>query len=55
MSECARAIDTGYLNFTKLDEPFFIKGRAGVLMKDRDKNNEWVEYENPYKNIEYER
>ena len=54
MEEGAYAVNTGYLNFQKLEEPFSISGRAGVLMKDRDRNKEWVEFEDPYKQLDFD-
>ncbi|MBQ8299132.1 MAG: hypothetical protein IJX99_04590 [Clostridia bacterium] len=52
MAEDAHAADTGYLKFKRTEQPFVISGRAGALIKD--KNKERVEFENPYKTIDYD-
>lgn len=54
MAEGAHAVNTGGLNFHKLEKNLNIIGRAGALMKDIDRKREWIEFENPYKSIDYE-
>lgn len=52
MSEDGKAVNTGFLEFEKLENPFYISGKAGVFAIDKDKGYSRVEYENPYKEFE---
>ena len=52
MSEDGKAVNTGFLEFEKLENPFYISGRAGIFAIDRDRGYSRVEYENPYKEFE---
>ena len=45
MSKDAKAVDTGFLNFEPLQEPFEITGTGGFFVTDREKNTKGVIYE----------
>ena len=45
MSAEAKAVDTGFLDFKPLDEPFDISGKAGFYVSDKEKGTKGVVYE----------
>ena len=45
MAEDAKAVDTGFLDFQPIDEPFEVTGKGGFFVSDRDKGTKGVSYE----------